>query len=37
MVNMSPSGSDEPLLIEAFAVQVASADTVTFWQTATGT
>ena len=31
-----PSGSDEPLLIEAVAVQLAPAATVTFWHDAIG-
>ncbi len=30
MVNVSPSGSEEPLLIEALAVQLGPAETVTF-------
>src|SRR5689334_14312760 len=37
IVNGSPSGSDEPSLIEAFATQFASAETVTFLHLATGT
>jgi hypothetical protein len=36
MVSGPPSGSDDPLLTSAFAVQLESAGTVTFWQTAIG-
>jgi hypothetical protein len=36
IVRGPPSGSDEPLLIEALAVQLAPADTVTFWHVAIG-